>query len=123
MLGSRSGWFGNLSRVDRELPKQVGDRSEKSNGRDLFARAGPLTHMEDVMRQPHVDDLVRLTQDVPELQLKQGDIGVVGSTWFSPNETYEVEFGPGLDGHTRALLLAEQLQVEDALVNSGALQV
>jgi hypothetical protein len=79
--------------------------------------------MEDVMRQPHVDDLVRLTQDVPELQLKQGDIGVVCSTWFSPNETYEVEFGPGLDGHTRALLLAEQLQVEDALVNSGALQV
>ena len=57
------------------------------------------------MRQPHVDDLVRLTRDVPELQLKQGDVGIVCSTWFSPNERYEVEFAPGLDCRTRALLL------------------
>ena len=63
------------------------------------------------MRQPHVDDLVRLTQDIPELDLKQGDVGVVCSTWFSPTQAYEVEFGLG--GPTRALLLAEQLQVED----------
>ena len=74
------------------------------------------------MRQPCVNDWVRLTTDVPELQLKQGDVGVVCSTWFSPNETYEVEFAPGLDGNTRALLLAEQLQVEDAL-GSTHLQV
>ena len=69
------------------------------------------------MRQPHVDDRVRLTQDIPELQLRQGDVGVVCSTWFSPTEAYEVEFPPcGLNDHTRALLLAEQLQVEDALM-------
>jgi hypothetical protein len=74
------------------------------------------------MRQPHVDDLVRLTQDIPERQLKQGDVGVVCSTWFSPNETYEVEFYPaGLNGITRALLLADQLQVEEQL-NQSALQ-
>jgi hypothetical protein len=74
--------------------------------------------MEDAMRQPHVDDTVRLTQDIPELQLRQGDVGVVCSTWFSPADAYEVEFVPsGLNEHTRALLLAEQLQVEDTLMN------
>ena len=34
------------------------------------------------MRQPHVDDYVRLTQDIPELALSKGEIGVVRSTWF-----------------------------------------
>lgn len=69
------------------------------------------------MRQPHVNDLVRLTQDIPELLLRQGDVGVVCSTWFSPSEAYEVEFAfPGLAEQTRALLLAEQLQVEDTLM-------
>ena len=69
------------------------------------------------MRQPLVNDLVRLTQDVPELQLRQGDVGVVCSTWFSPSEAYEVEFKPtGLNEQTRALLLANQLQVEDVLM-------
>jgi Domain of unknown function (DUF4926) len=78
---------------------------------------------ERAMRQPHVDDLVRLTRDIPELQLKQGDVGIVCSTWFAPNETYEVEFCPtGLNCNTRALLLAEQLQVEEQL-NQAALQV
>ena len=63
------------------------------------------------MRQPHVDDRVRLTQSIPELDLQAGDVGVVCSTWFAPTEAYEVEFG--LPGPTRALILAEQLQVED----------
>jgi cytosine/adenosine deaminase-related metal-dependent hydrolase len=40
--------------------------------------------------------------------------GVVRSTWFAPTTAYEVEFHPiGLDNQTRALLLAEQVQVED----------
>ncbi|HEV2294391.1 MAG TPA: DUF4926 domain-containing protein [Tepidisphaeraceae bacterium] len=67
------------------------------------------------MRQPHVDDFVRLTQDIPELALQRGEIGVVRSTWFAPSLAYEVEFHPvGLQyGETRALLLAEQVQVED----------
>ena len=63
------------------------------------------------MRQPHVDDRVRLTTDIPELCLQRGDVGVVCSTWFAPTEAYEVEFG--LNGLTRALLMAEQLQVEE----------
>jgi hypothetical protein len=66
---------------------------------------------EDAMRQPSVDDRVRLTKDIPELELRTGDIGVVCSTWFSPTEAYEVEFG--LPGPTRALLLAEQFQLAE----------
>lgn len=66
------------------------------------------------MRQPHVDDYVRLAQDIPELSLNRGEIGVVRSTWFAPTLAYEVEFHPvGLDHQTRALLMAEQLVVEE----------
>jgi hypothetical protein len=66
------------------------------------------------MRQPHIDDFVRLTTDIPELCLHRGDLGVVRSTWFAPTTAFEVEFHPiGLDSQTRALLLAEQVQVED----------
>ena len=69
---------------------------------------------ESVMRQPHIDDFVRLTTDIPELSLHRGDVGVVRSTWFAPTTAYEVEFHPiGLDSETRALLLAEQVQLED----------
>jgi hypothetical protein len=75
-----------------------------------------FTHgfMEDRMRQPHVDDFVRLTQDIPELSLNRGEIGVVRSTWFAPMLAYEVEFHQiGHDYQTRALLQAEQVQVEE----------
>ena len=66
------------------------------------------------MRQPHIDDFVRLTQDIPELALIRGEVGVVRSTWFAPSTAYEVEFHhPGLDHATRALLMAEQVQVEE----------
>ena len=66
------------------------------------------------MRQPHIDDFVRLTQDIPELSLNRGEIGVVRSTWFAPTIAYEVEFHQtGLDYRTRALILSEQLQVEE----------
>ena len=68
------------------------------------------------MRLPHVDDVVRLTQDLPEKRLQRGDVGIVCATWFAPMQAYEVEFAPpGLDGQTRAILLAEQLQVEDGM--------
>ena len=66
------------------------------------------------MRSPHVDDFVRLTADIPELALNRGEIGVVRSTWFAPSVAYEVEFHQiGHDYQTRALLLAEQLEVEE----------
>jgi hypothetical protein len=66
------------------------------------------------MRQPHIDDFVRLTQDIPELSLNRGAVGVVRSTWFAPTVAYEVEFHKiGCDYPPRALLLAEQVQVEE----------
>jgi len=69
------------------------------------------------MRQPHIDDFVRLTRDIPELSLRRGTIGVVRSTWFAPAQTYEVEFcPPGLDHNMRALLAGEQLQIEEGLL-------
>jgi hypothetical protein len=65
------------------------------------------------MRELHINDRVRLIADIPELALRRGDVGVVRSTWFAPTTAYEVEFHPvGLTCETRALLLAEQLQVE-----------
>ena len=66
------------------------------------------------MRRPNVDDFVRLTQDIPDLLLHRGQVGVVRSTWFAPSVAYEVEFHPiGLDQQTRALLMPEQVEVED----------
>jgi hypothetical protein len=66
------------------------------------------------MRQPHIDDVVRLITDIPELSLTRGEVGIVRSTWFAPSIAYEVEFHQkGLSHETRALLLAEQVQVED----------
>lgn len=76
------------------------------------------------MRHPQVDDFVRLTQDIPELSLNRGQVGVVRSTWFAPSIAYEVEFHPiGLDHQTRALLMAEQVAVEEgSLFGTGAEQ-
>lgn len=66
------------------------------------------------MRHPRIDDFVRLTTDIPELSLHRGDLGVVRSTWFAPTTAYEVEFHPvGISNETRALLLAEQVAIED----------
>lgn len=70
------------------------------------------------MRQPNVDDRVRLTRDIPELSLNRGVTGVVRSTWFAPWTAYEVEFQPdGAGFQTRALLMAEQVEVADELAS------
>ena len=69
------------------------------------------------MRQPSVDDFVRLTQAIPELGLPRDEVGVVRSTWFAPTVAYEVEFqAVGLDYQTRALLLASQVEVDDSVM-------
>ena len=73
------------------------------------------------MRRPVIDDFVRLTQDIPELSLHRGNVGVVRSTWFSPSVAYEVEFSKiGHDYQTRALLMPEQVEVEDGSLFSHA---
>ncbi len=73
------------------------------------------------MRRPCVDDVVRLTQDIPELALNRGELGVVRSTWFAPSVAYEVEFQLiGNDYQTRALLLENQVEVDDHPILAGA---
>ena len=73
------------------------------------------------MRRPSVDDFVRLTQDIPELSLMRGELGVVRSTWFAPSTAYEVEFSQiGHDYQTRTLLRPEQVQLEEEPLLSGA---
>ena len=73
------------------------------------------------MRRPLVDDVVRLTQDIPELSLNRGQLGVVRSTWFAPSVAYEVEFHRiGNDYQTRALLMPEQVSVEEGSLFSAA---
>lgn len=66
------------------------------------------------MRRPEIDDCVILRQDIPELELSRGDMGVIRSIWCAPSVAYEVEFQPlGLDGQTRALLVAEQIELNE----------
>jgi len=54
---------------------------------------------------------VRLIQDLPELGLYRGAVGLVCSTWFDPNTAFEVEFQPdGKGTRVRALLMPNQIQ-------------
>lgn len=64
------------------------------------------------MQQLHVDDHVRLVEDIPELALLRGEVGVVCSMWFEPATAYEVEFMQPDHRATRALVRAEQITVE-----------
>ena len=66
------------------------------------------------MRQPKVDDHVRLTRGIPDLWLHQGESGIVCSTWLDPTVAFEVEFHTtDPDDVIRALVLGEQLELEE----------
>ena len=65
------------------------------------------------MPAPAVDAAVRLLQDLPELGLRSGEVGVVCSTWFAPARAYEVEFQPPRGAATRALVTEDQIQPAD----------
>ena len=71
------------------------------------------------MRQPHVDDIVKLNQDIPELSLQRGQTGVVCSTWFAPELAFEVEFESCHGGNTRALLRGAQVSLEETQYEPG----
>ena len=60
----------------------------------------------------HVSRMVRLLNDIPELGLRTGEVGVVCSEWMAPTTAYEVEFRStsGFVHATRALLLGHQIQ-------------
>ena len=59
--------------------------------------------MEQIIANEHV----RLQVDVPELELKTGEVGLVVSTWFQPNTAYEVEFPAKPNICTRRVLLLQ----------------
>ena len=55
-----------------------------------------------------VDDVVRTRHDVPQVGIRGGEIGVVQSRWFAPNEAFEVEFHRGGIGLPLRVILAEE---------------
>ena len=65
------------------------------------------------MPPAHINAVVRLTDDVPALELRRGDQGVVVSIWLSPGDFLcEVEFSDSDHrGPVRKLLRAGQLEV------------
>ena len=65
------------------------------------------------MKTPEVNRPVRLLEDLPELGLRCGEVGVVCSTWFAPQPAYEVEFQPRRGDATRALVMRNQIQPAD----------
>ena len=56
---------------------------------------------------------VRLLNDLPELSLRAGDVGVVRSSWHYPTVAYEVEFPRVGSSHARVLLLDGQVEEAD----------
>ena len=58
-----------------------------------------------------VSRAVRLLNDIPDLGLHCGEVGIVCSEWMAPTTAYEVEFKPasGVVHATRALLLGNQI--------------
>jgi hypothetical protein len=63
------------------------------------------------MTQVQGEERVRLMQDVAELGLHRGDVGLVCGTWFEPSAAFEVEFRLGaVGGRVRALLMPNQVQ-------------
>ena len=63
------------------------------------------------MHELHIDALVQLTADIPELGLTRGANGIVCSTWLNPATAYEVEFDhPSTRCKVRVLLLRQQLR-------------
>ena len=53
---------------------------------------------------------VRLLNDLPELSLRAGDVGIVRSSWHYPTVAYEVEFPRVGCSHARILLLDGQVE-------------
>ena len=61
------------------------------------------------MRQFASSESVKLVKDLPELDLRPGQVGVVKGKFESPTPAYEVEFGYG-ERKLRVLLLEHHLK-------------
>ncbi len=65
------------------------------------------------MNQLRVNDRVRLSEGIPEVQVSRDMIGVVRSVWFAPVYAYEVEFHlQDQQQIVRVLVLGDQVQAE-----------
>lgn len=64
------------------------------------------------MHGSHINERVRLKQDIPESGLRRGEEGVVRSEWFAPETAYEVEFRSAGPEGSRKLLQPDQLEFE-----------
>jgi hypothetical protein len=60
------------------------------------------------MRQFLINHRVQLVEEVNELQLPRGEVGVVRGSWHGPNIAYEVEFRVS-GSPLRLLLLDHQI--------------
>jgi hypothetical protein len=70
--------------------------------------------VEEDAKSPAENDLVRMTQDIPELGLRRGDLGVVRSRWLAPTRAYEIEFHLfGAEYSSRGLLMAGQIELAE----------
>ena len=64
-----------------------------------------------MLRQIMSNDQVRLIKDVPELALREGEVGTVRSSWYFPVVAFEVEFRrKDRRGAARILLLEDDVQ-------------
>jgi hypothetical protein len=61
------------------------------------------------VRQFTSSDRVRLVKELPELQLRPGEVGIVRGKWQHPTVAYEVEFQTN-NSPLRLLLLENHLQ-------------
>ena len=66
------------------------------------------------MRKLLINDRVRLVKELPGLPVHTGDVGVVRSVWFSPDDVLEVEF-PGHESEPpdRCLVPTQCVELED----------
>ncbi len=71
------------------------------------------------MKRIQINERVQVLHDIPELELRGGDVGVVCSKWFKPTTAYEVEFQRGSPlCCVRALLMPNQLRLLTTLAIS-----
>jgi hypothetical protein len=62
------------------------------------------------MNEIQIDECVKLTRDIPELELVCGEVGFVRSIWLSSTTFYEVEFQRKWPSfHLRAVLRPNQI--------------
>ena len=61
-----------------------------------------------MVRQIMSNDEVRLLRDVPELELREGEVGVVRSSWYVPVVAFEVEFARHSRRHAARVLLPKE---------------